>query len=82
MQSKVLIGRNQFEGKNVHDQFYLLNKIILNIFHNFIPNKNMTCHGRDPPRFNNKIRQILNKKTELLKQFINNGKLQSDYCRL
>ena len=28
-----------FEGKNAHDQVYLFNKAILNMFYNFIPNK-------------------------------------------
>ena len=40
-----------------------------------------TCNDKDPPWFNYEIRQILNKKDELFKQFVNNGKLQSDYDR-
>ena len=40
-----------------------------------------TCNDKDPPWFNYEIRQILNKKDELFKQFFNNGKLQSDYDR-
>ena len=51
-----------FESKNVHDQVYLFNKLILNIFHNFIPNKIITYNDKDPPWFNVDIRQILNKK--------------------
>ena len=35
-----------------------------------------------PSSFNDEIRQILNKKGEQFKQFINNGKLKSDYDRL
>ena len=50
--------------------------------HNFIPNEIITCNDKDPPWFNEEIRQILNKKDELFKQIINNGKLQSDYDRL
>ena len=50
--------------------------------HNFIPNEIITCNDKDPPWFNEEIRQILNKKDELFKQIINNGKLQSDYGRL
>ena len=65
-----------FEGKNVLDQIYLFNKIILNIFYNFIPNKIITCYDKDPLCFNDKILQILKKENDLFIQFINNGKLQ------
>ena len=50
---------------------YLFNKIILNIFHNFIPKKIIISRW-----FNDKTLQILNKKNELFKQFIKKGKLQ------
>ena len=56
--------------------------MILNIFNNFIPNKIITCNDKDSLWFNDEIRQILNKKDELFKQFINNGKLKSDYDQL
>ena len=56
--------------------------MIFNIFHNFIPNKVIICNDKDPPWFNGESWQILNKKNELSKQFINNGKLQRDYDRL
>ena len=42
------------ETKNVNEQFYLFNKTMLNIFHNFIPNKNMIRNDKDPPWFNKK----------------------------
>ena len=62
---------------------YLFNKIILNIFHNFIPDKIISdkepCIDKDSSWFNNEIWQILNKKNELFKQFMNNGQLQSDF---
>ena len=60
----------------------LFNKTILNIFHNFISNKIVTCSDKDPSWFNDEIQQILSKKDELFKQFINNGKLKSDFDRL
>ena len=34
------------ENKNVNEQLYLFNKATLNIFHNFIPNKNIICNER------------------------------------
>ena len=41
------------ENKNVNEQLYFFNKTMLNIFHNFIPNKKITCNDKDPPCFNN-----------------------------
>ena len=37
-----------FENKNVNEQLYLFNKAMLNIFHNFISNKNIICNDKDP----------------------------------
>ena len=38
-----------FLGKNVHQQVEIFNKTLLNIFHNYIPNKFILCDGKDPP---------------------------------
>ena len=64
----MLMNNWPFEGKNAHDQVYLFNKIILNVFHNFIPSIIITCNDKDPLWFNDGIPQILNIKDELLKQ--------------
>ena len=73
---------NSFKGKNVHEQVHFFNKTILNIFHNYIPNKTILCNDKDPPWFNNEIRRILNKKNQIFEQYIANGKSQTDYERL
>ena len=49
------------------DQVYLFNKIILNIFHDFITNKIIKCNYKVRLWFHHEIRQILNKKNKLLK---------------
>ena len=54
-----------FTGKNDYDLLYSFNKIILNIFCHFIPNKIIICDDKDPPWFNDEIHQTLNKKNEL-----------------
>ena len=46
-----------FSGKNVHEQDELFNKTLLNIFHNFIPNKIIVCDDRDPPWMNDEIKK-------------------------
>ena len=48
-----------FSEKNVHDQVDLFNKLILNVFHNFIPNKIIVCDERDPPWINDVIKKGL-----------------------
>ena len=69
---------NSFEGKNVHEQVHFFNKTILNIFHNYIPNKTILCNDKDPPRFNNEIRNILTIKNKIFEQYIAHGKSQTD----
>ena len=64
---------NSFEGKNVHEQVHFFNKTILNIFRNYIPN------DKDPPWFNNEIRNILTMKNKIFEQYIANGKSQTNY---
>ena len=56
---------NSFEGKDVHEQVHFFNKRILNIFHNYIPNKTILCNDKDPPWFNNEIRNILTMKNKI-----------------
>ena len=72
---------NSFEGKNVHEQVHFFSKTILNIFHNYIPNKTILCNDEDPPWFNNEIRNIT-MKNKIFEQYIANGKSQTDYERL
>ena len=73
---------NSFEGKNVHEQVHFFNKTILNIFHNYIPKKTILCNDKDPPWFNNEIRNILTIKNKIFERYIANGKSQTDYERL
>ena len=53
---------NLFLDKNINEQVILFNRTILNIFHNFIPNKIILCDDRDPPWMNEKIKQLIRKK--------------------
>ena len=54
-----------FSGKNVHEQVELFNKTLLNIFHNFIPNKIIVCKDRDPPCMNDEIKKMIKRKNWL-----------------
>ena len=53
---------NLFLDKNINEQVILFNRTILNIFHNFIPNKIILCDDRDPPWMNEKIKQLIRQK--------------------
>ena len=73
------------ENKNVNDQVYLFIKTMLNIFHNFIPNKNIICNDIDsppPPWFNNQIKRLIEKKNHLFKSYMANGRLAMNLVRL
>ena len=47
-----------FLRKNVHEQVELFNKMLLNIFHNFIPNKSILCDDKYPPWMNEEIKKL------------------------
>ena len=54
---------------------------MLNIFHNFIQNKNITCNDKDPSWFNNYIKTLIEKKNNLFKSYMANGRLAVDRVR-
>ena len=62
-----------FSGKNVYEQVELFNKILLNIFHNFIPNKIIVCDDRDPP-WMNEIKKMIKRKNWLREKIISKSK--------
>ena len=64
-----------FSGKNVHEKFILFNKTILNIFHNFIPNKVIVCDGKDPLRMNDELKSLIKRKMWLYQTQRKSGKL-------
>ena len=51
-----------FSGRNVHEPVELFNKTLLNIFHNFIPNKIILCDDKDPPWMNDEIKNLIKRK--------------------
>ena len=52
-------------GKIVHEQVELFNKTLLNIVHNFIPNKIMLSDDREPSWMNDKIKKMIKRKNWL-----------------
>ena len=68
-----------FANRTVHQQVNLLNDIILNVFTNVVPNKVITCDGRDPPWINNNIKSKISWKNSMYKNYKRNGKKAEDY---
>ena len=66
--------------KDVHKQVILFNKLILNIFHNFIPNKLIICDDIDPPWMNDGIKTLIKRKNWLHQRHRRSGNL--DYNML
>ena len=54
-----------FSGKNMHEQVELFNKMLLNNFHNFIPNKIILCDDEDLPWVNDEIKKSIKRKNWL-----------------
>ena len=49
----------------MHEEVELFNKMLLNIFHNFIPNKIILCDDKDPPWMNEEIKNFIKRKNWL-----------------
>ena len=64
----------------MHEQVELFNKTLLNIFHNFIPNKIVLCDDKHPPRMNNEIKNFIKRKNWLFQCQRKSGNL--DYASL
>ena len=69
-----------FSDKNVHEQVELFNKTLLNIFHNFIPNKIILCDDEDHPWMNLEIIKLIKRKNWLFQCQRESGNL--DYASL
>ena len=68
MQLISLTGLTFFLNKNINDQVILFSRTILNIFHNFIPNKIILSDDRNPTWVNEKIKHLINKKKAIFRK--------------
>ena len=69
-----------FLGKNVNQQVEIFNKTLLNIFHNYIPNKFILCDGKYPPWINKEIKSLIHRKNSLYQRQRKSGSI--DYTSL
>ena len=49
---------------SVNEKVNIFNNTILNILSNFVPHEILLCDDKDPPRFNKKIKGIIQKKKQ------------------
>ena len=67
-----------FDSKNINEQVIALNETILNVFRNYVPNKYITIDDNDPVWMNENIKSKIKTKNLLFKQYIQNGRFESD----
>ena len=60
----------------------MLNKTLLNIFRNYIPNKKIKCDYRKPPWTTDDIKKSLKQRSTLTKYFYKNGQRNSDHIKV
>ena len=71
-----------FDGKNINAQVISLNETILNGFRNYVPNKYIAIDDKDPVWMNEIIKSKIKTKNLLFKQYIQNGRFESDFVFL
>ena len=60
----------------------LLNGNVLNVFQNHLPIKYITVNDKDPAWINENIKLKIKTKNLLYKQYIQNGRFESDFVLL
>ena len=66
-QLKPSTGRNYLKIKKFNGQIYFFKKTMINIFHHFIPNKDIICNYKYSPWYNNQIKTLIEEKNVPLK---------------
>ena len=71
-----------FENLSVDEKVDILNKTLLNIFRNYIPNKKFKCDYRQPPWMTDVIKKYLKEGCKLTKSFYKNGQRKVDHDKV
>ena len=58
-----------FQNENVHEQSLTLNRIILNVFANFVPNKIVTFNDKDPPWMTQYLKSQMNWRNSVYQEY-------------
>ena len=68
-----------FDKKNLNARVIALHETILKVFRNYVPNKYITVDYKDPVWMNEIIKSKMKAKNKLYKQYIKNGRFESDF---
>ena len=71
-----------FDHKNIDSQVMTLNETILNVFRNYVPTKYITIDDKDPVWMNETIKSKIKTRNKLFKQYIENGRFESDFMMI
>ena len=71
-----------FDSKNISAQVIALNRSILNVFRNYVPNKYKTIDDKGPVWINQIIKSKIKTKNLLFKPYIQNGRFETDFVFL
>ena len=63
-----------FQRKTVNQKVHILNECLLNVFHNFIPNKKIKFNYKGPPWMTETVKSKLRERSNLVKRYYKNGK--------
>ena len=71
-----------FSQHDINQQVKTLNEVLLNIFRNYVPNKYIIIDDKDPVWMNDTVKSKIIAKNLLFKQYIKNGRFESDFMFL
>ena len=69
-------------NKHVHQQVNILNSIVLNVFTNYVSNKVITIHDKDPPWMTDFIKSRIEWQNSIYKSFQNSSNNLAQYNTL
>ena len=67
------------DKKDLNAQVLALNEVILKVFRNYVPNNYITIDDKDPVWMNETIKNKMKERNNLFKQYIQNGRFESDF---
>ena len=70
------------ESLSIDSKVDLLNKTLLNIFWNYIPNKKIKCDYRQSPRMTDSIKRPLKERSKLTRIYYKNGQKKRDHYKI
>ena len=76
---KQINWRFLFSNKLVHQHAEILNSTLINVFSNFIPNKLITFHDKDPPWMSQYLKKKIKWRNKIYAEYLNGKNKSVDY---